>query len=54
MLYVVVTVLLKSYIEQRDEMIQLKIEAENLESELHNVTRQFEQALEKYNNCNNA
>lgn len=47
-------VLLKSYIEQRDEMIRLKTESEDLEKELDNVTNQFEQAIDKYNNCNNA
>ena len=35
-------------------MIRLKTDAENLERELDNVTSQFEQALDKYNNCNNA
>ena len=34
-------------------MMELKTEVENLERELNNVTLQFEQALEKYNNCNN-
>ena len=49
----VIAVLLKSYLEQREEMMELKTEVENLERELNNVTLQFEQALEKYNNCNN-
>ena len=40
--------------DQRDEMIQLKAEVQNLERELDNVTQQFEQAVEKHNNCNNA
>jgi len=46
------SVLLKSYVEQRDEMLRLKKEADDLERELDSVTRLFEQAAEKYNKCN--